>query len=123
MQTLERTPTEITVGDLLLSDPDNVQSELSVTVLDGAGYHRFGNTITPEPGVIGALDVRVVASDGELDSQTFELLVQVLVDSVPPEIVLIGPATIYVRQGTSYIDGGASATDNVDGDISDGKFA
>ena len=119
VQTFERTPTEISVGDLILSDPDNAQSELSVRVLDGAGYHRVGNTITPEPGVIGALEVRVVASDGELDSQVFDLLVQVLADSIPPVIVVIGPATIYVREGTSYIDGGATATDNVDGDISD----
>jgi hypothetical protein len=119
VQTFERTPTEISVGDLILSDPDNAQSELSVRVLDGAGYHRVGNTITPEPGVIGALEVRVVASDGELDSQVFDLLVQVLADSIPPVIVVIGPVTIYVREGTSYIDGGATATDNVDGDISD----
>ena len=74
-------------------------SELSVRVLDGAGYQRVGNTITPEPGVIGALDVRVVASDGELDSAIFDLSVQVIADSVPPEIVLIGSATVTIRLG------------------------
>jgi len=121
IQTLERTPIEITAEDMMLSDPDNELSELSIRVLDGAGYQRVGNTVTPEPGVIGTLDVRVVASDGDLDSDTFDLLVQVLAvaDAVPPEIVLIGPATIYVRLGNSYTDAGASATDNVDGDISD----
>ena len=119
LQTLERTPIEITAGDLLLSDPDHEPWELSVRVLDGAGYQRVGNTVTPESGVIGMLDVKVVASDGELDSDIFDLLVQVIADNVPPEIVLIGSATIFVPLGNSYTDAGASATDNVDGDISD----
>jgi len=119
LQTLERTPIEISVGDLLIFDPDNELSELSVRILVGIGYQSVGNTITPEPGVIGPLDVKVVVTDGELDSDTFDLLVQVIADSVPPEIVLIGSATISVRLGSSYTDAGASATDNVDGDISD----
>jgi len=119
LQTLERTPIEITAADLLLSDPDHDSSELSVRVLDGAGYQRVGNTVTPEPGVIGALGVTAVASDGELDSDNFDLSVQVIADSVPPEIVLNGSATISVRSGNAYTDAGASATDNVDGDISD----
>ena len=63
--------------------------------------------------------VTIVANDGERDSDIFELLVQVLADNVPPEIVLNGPATVSVRLGSSYTDAGASATDNVDGDISD----
>jgi len=119
LQTLERTPIEIFAGDLLLSDPDHVPLELSIRVLDGAGYQRAGNTVTPEPGVVGMLEVKVVANDGELDSDTFDLLVQVIADTVPPEITLTGSTTISVRLGNSYTDAGASATDNVDGDISD----
>ena len=121
LQTLESTPIEITAADLLLFDPDNELSELSVRVLDGADYQRVGNTVTPEPGVIGMLVVRVVASDGELDSDVFDLLiqVQVLADTVPPEIILNGSASVSIRLGDSYTDAGATATDNVDGDISD----
>jgi len=118
VETLERTPREITARDLLLSDPDNEPSELTVRVLDGVSYQRVGNTVTPEPGVIGTLGVTVVASDGELDSDAFDLMVQVTADSIPPEIVLIGSATVSVRQGSTYTDAGARATDNVDGDIS-----
>jgi len=94
-------------------------SELSLRVLDGAGYQHVGNTVTPAPDIIGALDVKVVASDGELESDVFDLLVQVVADNVPPEIVLMGSATITVRLGNFYTDAGASATDNIDGDISD----
>jgi hypothetical protein len=119
LQTIERTPIEISTENLLLSDPDNELSELSVRVLDGADYQRVGNTVTPEPGVVGTLSVGIVASDGELDSDIFDLLVQVTADSVPPEIVLIGSATVSVRPGNAYTDAGARATDNVDGDISD----
>jgi len=119
VQTLERTPIEITSAHLLLSDPDNDTSELSVRVMDGAGYQRTGNTITPEPGVVGQLGVNVVASDGELDSFVFVLTVQVTADTVPPEIVLLGSATVTIVVGAAYTDAGASATDNIDGDISD----
>jgi hypothetical protein len=119
LQTLERTPIEITAADLLLSDPDNELSELSLRVLDGAGYQRVGNTVTPEADIIGALDVKVVVSDGQLDSDTFDLSIQVIADSVSPEISLIGSAAISIRLGSLYTDAGASAIDNVDGDISD----
>jgi hypothetical protein len=119
IETLERTPVEITVADLSITDPDNDISELSIRVLDGSGYQRAGNTITPEPGIIGTLVVYVVASDGSLDSDVFSLEVQVLADTVPPEITLIGSAAVTVQQGNVYTDPGATATDNVDGDISD----
>jgi len=119
VQTLERTPIEITTAHLVISDPDNDAAELSVRVLDGAAYQRTGNTITPEPGVIGALIVRVVVNDGELNSAVFNLTVQVLADTVPPVIVVTGSKTVTIDQGDTYTDAGATATDNVDGDISD----
>lgn len=117
--TTERIPVEITPAHLLLSDPDDVASELSVQVLDGAGYERTANTITPLAGIVGELVVGVVASDGELDSAVFELSVQVTSDIVPPEIELLGLATTSVDFGATYVDAGATATDNVDGDVSD----
>jgi hypothetical protein len=78
--TLENTPIEIRVAHLLLSDPDNDANELSIRVLDGANYQRAGNTITPAPGIVGALLVNVVASDGDLESDVFALTVQVRAD-------------------------------------------
>ncbi len=119
VQTLERTPLEITTAQLILSDPDNDASELSVRVLDGADYQRAGNTITPEASVVGQLGVNLVVSDGTLDSAVFVLNVQVGADTVPPVIVLSGSATISINVGATYTDAGASATDNIDGDISD----
>ena len=119
VETLERTPVEITTAHLVLSDPDNDAVELSVRVLDGAGYQRVDNTITPEPGVVGQLGVRLVANDGSLDSAVFVLDVQVLADTVPPVIVVTGSPTVTINLGGTYTDAGATATDNIDGDISD----
>ncbi len=117
--TLERTPVEIGSNALLLSDPDHEIWQLSIRVLDGAGYQRNFNTITPEPGVVGTLVVEVVASDGDLESEVFDLVVQVTADVVPPTIVLSGSTTVTLQLGAVYTDEGASAFDNVDGDISD----
>jgi hypothetical protein len=38
-------------------------------------------------------------------------------DPVPPELTLLGEATIVIDSGTPYDDAGATATDNIDGDI------
>ena len=38
-------------------------------------------------------------------------------DTVPPVIELIGPATVSITQGTTYVDMGARCNDNIDGPI------
>lgn len=40
-------------------------------------------------------------------------------DTTPPVITLIGDSNVTLIQGENYIDQGATATDNVDGDLSD----
>ncbi len=40
-------------------------------------------------------------------------------DTTPPVITLNGPATVYVEAGETYEDAGATALDDVDGDITD----
>jgi len=39
-------------------------------------------------------------------------------DTVPPVITLNGPSSLSIVQGTSYTDAGATAVDNVDGNVS-----
>ena len=39
------------------------------------------------------------------------------VDLIKPVIELNGPATMYVTQGATFTDPGATATDDVDGDL------
>jgi hypothetical protein len=77
LQTMERTPLTITAQDLNIDDVDDAVADLAIFVQDGAGYQRVGNTITPELGIVGELQVGVVVSDGELESETFMVLVLV----------------------------------------------
>ncbi|NVJ62108.1 MAG: DUF5011 domain-containing protein [Gammaproteobacteria bacterium] len=39
-------------------------------------------------------------------------------DTTPPVITLVGAESITLQQGTSFVDPGATATDNLDGDLS-----
>jgi VCBS repeat-containing protein len=103
-------------------------------VADGAGYTLHGEQIididarvgvlanlgfadTDDPGGIdlalgGAIDAGAAVylndSIGNLG----------LGDAVPPVISLNGNASVNVPAGTAYADAGASATDNIDGDVS-----
>lgn len=119
LETLERSPLAVGVQHLIIFDPDNNVPELLVTVKDGVGYQRSGNTITPEPGVFGDLLVPVMVSDDEFDSNEFPLIVTVLQDVTPPELTMLGSPTVNLTVGVSYRDAGATATDDVDGDITD----
>jgi hypothetical protein len=117
LQTQERTPLTITAQDLRMTDPDNEVGDLDIAVQDGVGYQRLDNTITPEPGVVGDLWVGVIASDGDLQSAVFSVLVVVSPDTTPPVLTLVGPPTVTLQVGDAYTDAGASAKDNLDGDI------
>jgi len=119
LATPEGTALELTIGDFVIDDPDNTAADLSISVLDGNGYTRAGNTITPDSGVTGTLEVGVVATDGSSDSEVFIAIVQVTDDTVPPQLTLLGAASVTVQLGSIYVDAGATATDNVDGDITD----
>ncbi|AXT54876.1 DUF5011 domain-containing protein [Aquimarina sp. AD1] len=50
------------------------------------------------------------------NSATITRIVRVI-DNIPPVITLIGASTITILQGGSYTDSGATASDNVDGNI------
>ena len=117
LQTPERTPLTITAQDLQLTDPDDEVGNLEIAVQDGVGYQRVDNTITPEPGVVGDLRVGVISSDGDLQSAVFPMLVVVAPDSTPPELTLLGQPTVTLQVGDAYTDAGATARDDLDGDV------
>jgi len=119
LETLEGTPLTIVVQDVHITDPDDDATELTIAIQDGAGYLRTDNTITPEPGIVGDLTVTVIASDGELESAAYQLLVRVTTDITQPQLTLLGSAFVSLTVGDAYQDAGATAMDNLDGDISD----
>ena len=75
--TQESTALTISVQDVHIDDPDNNPADMTISVQDGANYRRVDNIITPNPGIVGNLQVGVVVSDGELDSQRYMLTVTV----------------------------------------------
>lgn len=77
ISTPERTPVTIDVQDVQIVDPDNDLADMTVFVQDGIGYQRTGNTITPNPGFVGNLQVGVFVSDGELDSEVYSVTIRV----------------------------------------------
>ena len=48
---------------------------------------------------------------------TFAEPLLIRMDNVAPELMLLGEVQVTIDQGTTYVDAGASATDNVDGDL------
>ncbi|GAA0719757.1 hypothetical protein GCM10009430_19170 [Aquimarina litoralis] len=80
--------------------------------------------ITADITVSGSVDVNTPGdyiltysvTDSSNNTATITRTVRVI-DNVPPVITLIGASTITVLQGASYNDPGATASDNVDGNI------
>ena len=56
-------------------------------------------------------------SDGKAAKEVARTVI-VALDTIPPGITLIGNATVNVPVGGTFNDPGATATDNVDGNIS-----
>ena len=68
----------------------------------GITHDKVGLRVEIKPdGVAGAFDEPLL----------------IRMDNVAPELTLLGEAQVTIDQGTTYVDAGASATDNVDGDL------
>ena len=96
--------------------------ELGATALDNYDGDISGSIVidssavdTTNPGVY-AVTYDVADSSGNPALQEFRL-VQVLGDAVPPVITLLGDNPQTVAAGTPYVELGATATDNIDGDL------
>ncbi|VVB83069.1 Uncharacterised protein [uncultured archaeon] len=66
----------------------------------------------------GTFSIIAQGTDSVGSSQSSEITLTVLKDNVAPTLTLKGANPQFVIQGNSYIELGASATDNVDGDLS-----
>ena len=106
----------------------NGASEL--TVAHGGNYAESGATVsgattaTPiingsvNPNAVGTYVLTYSASDSAGNVGRATRTVRV-VDQTPPIITLNGPATVQIPYGSTYSDPGATATDAVDGDLSE----
>jgi lysophospholipase L1-like esterase len=83
----EDTSFEILIIHLNIEDVDNDTSELTLTVKPGNNYTFSGNIITPAVDFNGTLNVNVIVSDFEYDSEVFSLVIEVTPNNDKPIIV------------------------------------
>jgi len=70
----------------------------------GVTYGKSGSNAVITPGVFVG---------------TYAEPLMIRMDSVAPVLTLLGDAQVTIDQGSTYVDAGASAVDNVDGDLTD----
>lgn len=96
--------------------------EVSVS-LNGTDYYRAaiaGDTWSftfPQAVADGVYDVRAVATDTQGNSGVDDTSGELTVDTTAPVIALNGRAVIKLAYGQEFVDPGAKAHDNIDGDI------
>jgi gliding motility-associated-like protein len=83
----------LALNQLNVTDPDNPPGDLSLIVQSGPNYTFSGLTVTPSQDFNGPLQVRVVVSDGDLNSAQFNMLVTVNPVNDAPQIVDQNPVT------------------------------
>ena len=107
----------ITVGDTF-TDPG--ATAVDETDGDISGDIAFGGDIV-DTGTVGTYTITYNVSDAAGNAAvevTREVSVVASVDETPPVITLLGDAAIFRGQDLVFIDPGAIAEDDVDGDIS-----
>jgi hypothetical protein len=87
LSTDEEVALTITLDDLTITDIDSDADTFVLTVQDGTDYTRVDNTITPDLDFTGDLTVPVTVSDGNSDSEVFNVLVTVVAINDAPVIV------------------------------------
>ena len=85
------------LSHLKVKDDDNkYPDDFSMTVYSGNNYTVTGTTITPGPGFSGMLKVLVSVNDGHVESNKFELSIEVKANIVP---VIKGHRPLSTNQG------------------------
>lgn len=75
---------------------------------------------TPTKEGTDTLTLTVIDNEGASSNDTMDVFVTAATpgnDTTPPIITLLGASSVNVDQGTTYINAGANAFDNIDGDI------
>jgi len=119
----------VNVGDT--TDPViTINGDAVVNLCVGDGYTDAGASVTDicdasvtlntdnpvNPNAVGSYTVTYSATDASGNAAMETRTVNVA-DCEPPEITLVGDSSVVVECGGSYDDAGATASDNVDGDL------
>ncbi|MBT8268005.1 MAG: DUF5011 domain-containing protein [Bacteroidia bacterium] len=92
---------------------DNVDGDITANIVIG------GDTVDTNTAATYVVTYNVSDAAGNAATEvTRTVNVNEVIDTTPPVITLIGPATINLTVGDTYTEQGATATDDIDGDIS-----
>ncbi len=97
----------------------NLQWSQSPTFASGVYSAAVGanSYIMALPLSAGTWYFRVSASDQAGNNSSYSPTGTVIIDLTPPFITLNGSSSMSVNQGSNFVDPGATATDNVDGNL------
>jgi hypothetical protein len=84
---------------------------------DGNITRRIAVTGSVNIAVLGTYSLTFKVSDAAGNAAAPVIRTVRVVDAAKPAIALLGPASVTVQVGDSYVDAGATANDNYDGDI------
>jgi len=120
----ETAPVITLVGSASVNiDQGDNYNDQGATASDNVDGDITANIVAVNPvntSVVGTYVVTYNVSDAAGNAATEvtrTVNVNAVVDTTPPIITRIGPASVDVNQGDAYNDQGATATDNIDGDI------
>jgi hypothetical protein len=104
-------------GDVVTITSGALPAWLTLTAT-GPGTAQLSGT--PAASDVGQVNVTLTVSDGSIPvDQSFSITVAAAApsDTTPPVITLVGSANVSLTVGGAYTEQGATATDDVDGDL------
>ncbi|MEX2232877.1 MAG: tandem-95 repeat protein [Cyclobacteriaceae bacterium] len=100
LNTPENQAITLDLSHLTVVDPDNAYpGSFTLSVLGGENYSVSGNLITPATGFNGPLTVRVFVNDGNLNSEMFDVVINVSPINDPPAIT--GQRPLEIAEGAA----------------------
>ncbi len=116
----------VPVITLIGSDPISIElgstyTDAGASALDNIDGNISGNIVTVNPvdtNTVGSYTVTYNVTDAAGNNATeVTRVVNVTADVTVPVITLIGSDPVSIEQGETYTDAGATASDNIDGDL------
>jgi hypothetical protein len=121
-------PDDITAPVLSILGDANIEIEVGstytdegATAVDDVDGNISANIVisgSVDTSTLGVYTLTYTVSDSSGNSATSLTRTIVVVDTTAPQLSLVGETNITLEKGTNYTESGATATDNVDGDIS-----
>ncbi|MBT8246026.1 MAG: DUF5011 domain-containing protein [Winogradskyella sp.] len=103
--------------NLNVGDTYNEQGATATDNIDGNLTSSIVTIGTVNTNVAGTYVVTYSVSDAAENNASTTRTINVIADTVAPVITLNGLATVNLTVGDSYADAGATATDNIDGNL------